>query len=331
MIRFASLVVVLAVAANASAGWRSCNRGYYHSYRSSANWYPSCYSCHPRPHAAKAKAYNWREALTTIQGQKVETNAFIAGLQAVSADIPGAPAQGGGAVVQLGQTGGYSYQQSAALSSYPVGGNTVYAQGASAFLPTPTVNRMALMDSQTALQAQLQTSMHAGAQDTADLMALGHEQATTERRLELALQANERALLAARDAEREIHWRSDTTATPPPPMPTPTPGVAVPLNAAPGGGHSAGSRAMLDGARVLETKCAACHKSGGKMGIQGGFDLADLAIDDLKVAVDRINLSPEDPKAMPRSVSDAGEFGPGQALTWQERHAIEALYLEYAK
>jgi len=297
------ILIALAVALSASpsvAGWRCRNGCYY--------WVAPQAQAYQKPAAA---AYNWRQAITTIEAQKIETNAFIEALGKVSV----APQ---GKVAAQGYVGPYGLQQTQEYSSYPAQGATLY--GASQYSPTPTVDRMALMNMQTKLQAQIQGSAHQGAQDTADLMSLAHTQAKEERDLEITISGILSANANSQEPPKEQHWRQQTVVGPYGAAVV-TQGGPVPQPQA-----TASAQGMLDGRSIIDSTCMSCHSGNN---IQGNLDLTDLRLltQSQRDAVgDRIDLPPGDAKIMPQEATEAG-FIPGKPLNWREKKAVFDLLL----
>lgn len=288
-----------------------------------------CRTCYPK-HSYASKSYSnnwsWKEALAKIAERKSDNEAFAQGLAAVA----GGGASASAHVNAYGQGAAYAghgYAQSTVgeFSSYPVEGNTIL--GVNAYAANPLVDLNATLNLQGKLAAQLADGAHGAASDTADL-------ANTVYTLESNRQAQIAAFAAIRDVAQGAPpqptvntFRFQHTTQPAQSGAFTTqagsdPQASVTASAAAGNPPLAGP--TLES--VLSTRCASCH-TGAEAA--GGLNVADFALEDLKAMVDRVNLPSSDPKAMPQAKVDGG-FGPGTPLTWKERHAIEAAYLQVA-
>lgn len=296
MIRILIFLALVFVNAAPAAAGRRCGRT-YQTYASGHGWGQSCYACHKQ----KASAYNWREAITTIEKQKIETAAFLQALGSVS---------GRGNAAVYGSPGGVSIEGQ--ISSYPVQGQSLY--GVQSYATHPLIDLNAAFNTQGKLAAQLSAGAQATAQDAADLTSLAYQ-----------LESNRQTQIAAFNAIQAV-------AQGPAPQPVAQSMVfratsgpnGVVIEPVPQGQEAAGPAANPGGLAVLEASCASCHSGAN---VQGRFDLAK--IDQLSVSnwddlLERLDLPPEDPKAMPRAKTAEG-FGPGVKLTRREIHAIEDL------
>lgn len=298
-------MAILAVLIFPSVSEARCGRWRYGvSYTlNSYNWPANggCFSCHK----AKTEAYNWQKAITTIEAQKVETEAFLTALATISP-------QQGGQVQAFGVPGYGAASVSGSYSSYPVQGNSLY--GVQSYATHPLIDLNAAFNTQSKLAAQLTAGAHASAQDAADLTSLAYQ-----------LESNRQTQIAAFNAIQSVAQG---------PAPTPA-AVSMVFRAStlPNGqvdiqpvqpGSVSASSVDATGLGVLQAKCAACHSGGN---VQGHFDLAKMAQlsqsnwDDI---ADRIALPVDDPKHMPKGKTGEG-YGPGEALSRKEINAIEDL------
>jgi hypothetical protein len=307
------LLALVAVGLLASTASARCGRWRYSGYtlHNSYHWPSNCWQCHKKKKSVAA--YNWREAMTTIEKQKIETSAFLQALQTIS---PQQQAQGYAA--------GYGATYQGEMSSYPVQGNSLY--GVQAYSSNPLIDLNAAFATQAKLAGQLSAGAHSSASDAADLTSLAYQ-----------LESDRQAKIAAFSAVQAI-----AQGNPPQPQATqfrfkaeigpsgqvvihpesPQPSVTAPADALPSG--------AVDGLAVLEQRCASCHSAGGREGIKGGFDLAKLGGLDAAAWDEicrRIDLPPEDPDAMPQGIGDDGSYGPGRPLDWREKAAIRELAL----
>lgn len=301
----AALLILASLASPSVAGWR-CNRSYYQTYASSANWSSGCYQCHPQPHK-KAAAYNWREAITTIERQKIETQAFLTALQTISPQ---------GQVTAQGYPGGYQSQYASEYSSYPVAGSSLY--GVQSYSTNPLIDLNAAFQTQSKLAQQLTAGAHATAADAADLTSLAYQLENDRQAKIAAFQSITAVAQGAPPQPTATQFRQQMTVSPSGATTTVTTSATGQATA------TAQGQPVIDGLAVLESKCASCHAG---QNISGGFDLAKLTPEGLARAIERINLPPDDPKHMPQVPTDSG-YVPGQPLEWRERHAVEALLLQ---
>jgi hypothetical protein len=296
MNRILIFLAVALVSTTAVAG-RRCNRTSGYTLYNSYSWpkHGGCWSCHK---AKTATAYNWREAITTIEKQKIETSAFLQALETVS---PRGQAQA------YGVPGGYSSVQGE-YSSYPVQGQSLY--GVQSYATHPLIDINAAFSTQGKLQSQLQAGAHASSQDLADLTSLAYQ-----------LESNRQTQIAAFGAIQAV-----AQGHPPQPQATqfrfsatqgPNGQIQIQPEPVQAQGQQSGNAGML----VLENRCASCHS--GPTG-KGKFNLAELSQEQLDEALRRVNLPVDDPQYMPR-VKTADGFGPGEPLTSRERHDLETL------
>jgi hypothetical protein len=284
-----------------------------------------CRTCYHSGYSQKtyAKDWSWKEALAKIAERKADNEAFAQGLAAVS----GGGASASASVNAYGQSGpGHGYVQTSTgeFSSYPVEGNTIL--GVNAYANNPLVDLNATLNLQGKLAAQLADGAHGAASDTADL-------ANTVYMLESNRQAQIAAFAAIRDVAQGAPpqptvntFRYQHTTQPAQggaPFTTQggpvTPGSTVSASASVGAPPLPG----LSFESVVAGRCASCH-TGAEA--KGGLNVEDLDLDGLKAMVARVNLPTSDPKFMPQKLAE-GQHVSGEALTWQERHAIESMLL----
>lgn len=284
---FLTILLLMAMATPASAG--RCRRT-FQSYSSSHGWSYSggCYQCH-KP-AAKSKG--WREAIVTLQQTKQEYAAFVQSIQAVA---------GAGTYAQQGSVANYSGQ----YSSYPAQGASVY--GVSAYASNPLLDLGAVINGQQKLAQQLTLGAQQSASDTADIANLTYTLENDRAAKIAAYQAIASISQGAPAQPTVSNFRFNATVHPNGQVTVQQDPVVM--------SQSAGG----DLQAVLESRCAECHAGPEP---KGKFDLSRLDAQALEKAVVRINLPPDDPKAMPQRKTADG-FEPGEPLSWRERHAIE--------
>lgn len=322
-----ALAAIALLAAPADAGRRCWRYGYSYGYTLSNSycWPSNCWQCHPRKQ--QAAAYNWREAITTIEKQKVETSAFLQALQTVSSPMPGvqpqgyvAP-QGYGAYGQVAPYGSAGASMVGEYSSYPVQGSTLL--GASAFTVPQTVDLNG--NSATLLEvAKLQTqgaTQIAG--DVKDLSANAFAQQQQSQTQAMAFQALAQ-IAQGRPANVEslrfqiVQGPNGTFQLQPQPQ---VPQQGPPQAASPPPSQPA---PIHPGLAILQSQtCSECHSPGNQ---QGTFDVTALTVASVQAASQRVSLPDDDPKRMPKAKVEGG-FGPGRVLSSEEKRAIQDLAL----
>lgn len=323
MKRFLLALLVLGLLnGTAEAGRRCWRSGYSYGYtlRNSYCWPQGCWSCHPRK--SSTSSYNWREAITTIEKQKVETNAFLQALQTIS---PQPQAQQYG-YQAYGQAGGYAMpygtQTYGEYASYPQTGNTLY--GAAAYLTPPSVN----VDATAQTLLQLSGQMNNGASQLAvETKGLVEATSAAQERVQTRAMAIQALMELSRPqpaTQQTLRWQSYQGPVQPQPAP---PQPQAPVQPQPAQGATPQPSPVHQAvATIFNNDCVQCHSPQGKWGVQGTFDITALTTEMLTAAAKRTSLPEDDPKRMPKTKTADG-FGPGRVLSFEEQKAIQDLAL----
>lgn len=307
------LAAMLATPSVAEAGRRCgrCGRVVTHVYSHGGGY--SCDSCYKKQEPAKE--IGWRAGLAALLKFEQDIAAYETGKRQLAA---GSGAGGSYASAYAG-VGGAGYGQGVTTfgeySSYPVQGNTLL--GVNAYSTHPLVDLNATLNLQGKLASQLAQGAHASAADTADLASTVYT-LENDRQAKIAAFSAVQAIAQGAPAQPTVNtFRFQQTTQPA----GPSGGSPGQVSASATVGPLASAGPTLEA--VIANRCASCH-TGAEAA--GGLNMADFGLAELEAMVERVNLSPDDPKFMPQVKTDGGH-GPGTPLTWMERHALEAALL----